>query len=344
MFGSYFDNPRALALLGAMFVLAAVSFVGERIRRRRLRLWAATSFAFRPGGLRFLSLVLLLLGLGLLIVGIAGPKWGIGEIPELAGGRDLVCVLDASRSMLAEDVLPSRFQRAKDALAELSRSIQKRGGHRLGLVVFAGRAQIVCPLTRDYDHFRTALAQIDAAELPAELRASGGNAPSGTRIGAGLMAAVEAHNAENRGFQDILLISDGDDPALDGEWHKGVQAARSAGIPIHVVGVGDPAKGHPIPGRNGSPFRHDREVVLTRLEEQLLEEIAEGTGGSYVPGRTGEIALGPWFNKRIASNRLNILDEDPLAVKGQRYPWFLGLALLVLGLDIVLVRALVKKR
>jgi Ca-activated chloride channel homolog len=344
MFGLYFDNPRALALVAALFILAPLSFVGERIRRRRLRLWAATSNTFRPGGFRLVSLILLLLGLGFLIVGMAGPKWGIGETPELAGGGDLVCVLDASRSMLAEDVLPNRFQRAKAVLADLSRTIQRRGGHRLGLVVFAARAQIVCPLTRDYDHFRTALDRIDATELPAELRAAGGRGPSGTRIGAGLTAAVEAQNAENRGFQDILLISDGDDPALDGEWYKGMQVAKSAGIPIHVVGVGDPVTGHPMPGLDGRPLQHDRKVVLTRLEEEPLEEIARSTGGSYISARTGEIALGAWIERQMSSSRSNIQDEDQLAVRKQRRSWFLGFALFVLGLDMVLLRTLVTKR
>jgi Ca-activated chloride channel homolog len=343
MLYSFFDNPKALTLLVVLIVVTAVIVVGERIRRRRLRLWAASLFAFRPTRFRLVSLGLLLVGLGLLVVGIAGPKWGLGDVPEVTEGRDLVCVLDASRSMLAEDVLPNRFERAKAALAELSRSIQKRGGHRLGLVVFAARAKIVCPPTRDYDHFRDALAQLDTKELLADLRPPAGTSPSGTRIGGGLKAAVDAHSEQNKGFQDILLISDGDDPARDAEWRNGVQAARSAGIPVHVVGVGDPANGHPIPGRDGTPIRHDREVVLTRLEERLLETIARQTGGSYLPARMEEFALGPWFEKQIASKRMNVQDEDLLTVKKRQYPWFLGLALLVLGADMVLVRARVKK-
>src|SRR5207245_5910345 len=94
--------------------------------------------------------------------------------------RDLVAVLDLSRSMLAEDLLPNRFERGKQALEELSYAIQQRGGHRLALVAFAAQAKLVCPLTHDYDHFRAVLAGLDAANLPADLRPKDADALSGT--------------------------------------------------------------------------------------------------------------------------------------------------------------------
>src|SRR2546423_762369 len=100
------------------------------------------------------------LGLAVLAAGTAGPHWGLGPPPPTAPGRDVVVVLDLSRSMLAQDALPSRLGRAKDALRELADAVQARGGHRLGLVVFAGQAAVVCPLTHDYDHFRAKLAAV----------------------------------------------------------------------------------------------------------------------------------------------------------------------------------------
>src|SRR5262249_58131955 len=132
-------------------------------------------------------------------------------------GRDLVVVLDLSRSMLARDVLPSRLERAGQALDDLSRAVERRGGHRLALVVFAARARIACPLTHDYDHFRQALAEQDAANPHPDIRPAGDDVQSGTRIGAALRLAVEAHDPHYRdhGTQDILLLSDGDDPAHD---------------------------------------------------------------------------------------------------------------------------------
>src|SRR5262249_49202497 len=149
----------------------------------------------RLAGLRGICLSL---GIGLLAIGIAGPQWG-REWVQAAAGRDVVVVLDMSRSMLAEQ--PSRFERAKTALDDLSWAVPRRGGHRLGLVVFAGGAKVICPLTHDYDHFREALAQLDAQEPPEELRPE--SSRSGTRIGLGLTEAVRhGQDPRFRGFQD----------------------------------------------------------------------------------------------------------------------------------------------
>jgi Ca-activated chloride channel family protein len=271
--------------------------------------------------------------LALLAIGLAGPQWGQDWV-QGAGGRDLVVVLDMSRSMLAET--PSRFERAKAALVDLSNEVQKRGGHRLGLVVFAGKAKLVCPLTHDYDHFREAVEALDATDLPDDLRPEG-NA-SGTRIGAGLREAVEAHDERFHGYQEILLISDGDDPAGDEEWRSGITAAREKGIPVHTVGVGDPDNGSPIPTGDG-PLVHDDKVVLTRLHEKPLEEIARLTGGKYTAAHTKALPLGELFHTRIEP-RPDREEErvDALQVYRQRYAWFLGPALLLLALEMVLGR------
>ena len=336
MLRTYFNYPPALALLVLPVVLIVVTVIAESLRRRALRLWGASPFAFRRRGFGFLSFSALLSGLTLLVTGIAGPQWGLDTMPEPAIGRDLVCVLDMSRSMLAEDVLPNRFERAKSALEELSWAIQRRGGYRLALVVFAGRAQVFCPLTHDYDHFRGSLAQVDLVEIGIEPGPNGGGSVSGTRIGAALVAAVGAHNDSNRGFQDILLLSDGDDPVHDNEWRSGVEAARLAAIPIHVVGIGDPANDHSIPGPDGTPLRHNKTVVNTRLDEQKLEQIAAESGGMYLPARTGEVLLGDWFEKSIVPKKANAVHDERLLTKSQRYAWPLGFALLFLAMEIAL--------
>jgi Ca-activated chloride channel family protein len=244
-----------------------------------------------------------------------------------------VIVLDVSRSMLAEDVLPNRLERAKKALEELSYTVQERGGHRLALVACAARARLICPLTHDYDHFRTALAELDAANLPPDLRPGGPDAPSGTRIGAALRAAVEAQDARFGGYQDIILLSDGDDPARDQEWREGVDAARDRRIPVHTVGVGNPDVGSPIPVRAGEPLRHQSDVVLTRLEEQPLRTIAEGTAGTYTPARTDTFHLGELFRTHIEARPPHENPDDALPVYRLRYPWFLGSGLLFLVLE-----------
>src|SRR6266851_1225018 len=243
----WFSNPISFTLLAVLPVLAFLGFFARRRRRKALMrlgsaplMGATLATRDRTAGVRA---VCQSLGILLLVVGLAGPQWGRDWI-QAAPGRDVVVVLDMSRSMLAEQ--PSRFERAKAALVDLSWDVQQRGGHRLGLVVFAGGPKIVCPLTHDYDHFREALEQLDVNEPPEELRAESGS--SGTRIGAGIREAAQAaHDDRYRGFQDILLVSDGDDPARDEEWRSGISAARERGIPVHTVGVGDPNNASPIP-------------------------------------------------------------------------------------------------
>jgi Ca-activated chloride channel homolog len=336
--GQGFANPLSLTLLALLPAMGIIALLAARRQRRILGRFGAPLKELAPSRrvLPVLRITFLVAGLMLLVVAIAGPQWGRDWAQSTAPGRDLVVVLDLSRSMLAGDVLPNRVERARQAVEHLSYAVQQRGGHRLGLVAFAGRARLVCPLTHDYDHFRAALAELDASSLPADLQPQGPDAPSGTRIGAALRTAVDAHEPRSRGYQDIILLSDGDDPARDEEWRDGVEAAHSRGIPVHTVGVGNPEAGSQIPGRGSEPLRHQSELVLTRLEEQPLRLIAEGTGGIYIPARTDRLPLGELFRTCVESRATHDNPDDALPLYRQRYPWFLGSAFLFLSLEMLL--------
>lgn len=309
----HFRRQKALALLGSRPALRSLTAVG-RWRRTFLSFCVSTAFTF-------------------LVLAIAGPQWGYDPEPALASGRDLVVVLDASRSMLAEDMLPNRLRWAQQALLDLAAEVRRRGGHRLGLVVFAGRARIVCPLTPDYDHFREVVAALDPAD-PRLAPVPGADAPaSGTRIGQALVQAVQLHEPRFRDFQDILLLSDGDDPANDDEWKAGVQAARAAGIPVHTVGVGNPEADSPVRDEHGRSITFEGRPVLTRLEDKPLEEIARSTGGVYVRAWEERQPLARWFQVWTQARPDRDLGEEPLPALEPRYPLFLApaLALFALG-------------
>jgi Ca-activated chloride channel family protein len=268
------------------------------------------------------------IGLSLAAVGAAGPQWGRDWTQSATVGRDLVVVLDLSRSMLAES--KSRLERAKDAILDLGETVRRRGGHRIGLVVFAGRARLVCPLTHDYNHFRQTVEGFDEEHLDPLLWPEE-NAASGTRIGAGLRLAVEAHAEDAKGVQDIILVSDGDDPAGDDEWRDGIDAAKPPrNIPIYTVGVGDPSKAHTIPFDNDVLF-HDGDKVATRLEEKPLKEIARATNGRYIPLETKEYSLGELYLTWIAAGGEREHGVDALPVYQQRAAWFLTPAFILLG-------------
>ena len=340
MLRHWFAQPWALWLLASLPALAALG-LWDRWRKRRAlaRLGNPASVQAlidAPRRLRFGRGLFLPLGLACLALGAAGPQWGRDYGQSAAPGRDLVVVLDCSRSMFAET--PSRLARAKTALADLTKTIQKRGGARLALVLFAGRARLACPLTHDYDHFRDAVESVDAEAADPELEPGPGVA-SGTRIGAALHEALLAHDPrpEFRGAQDVLLLSDGDDPDPDhaAEWREGASEARTRGVPVYTVGLGDPdPKAASVIRIDGEPVRYQGTEVRTRLEEVPLREIAEATHGTYFAARTRVIPLGEVYLEAVAGQALRPEDDDRLPVYRQHYAWFLAAAFVLLALAV----------
>ncbi|HTK78760.1 MAG TPA: VWA domain-containing protein, partial [Gemmataceae bacterium] len=329
---SVFANPAMLAALAVLPALALLAIVG-RVRRRWALARVGPPFAVAQlieHPRRRWAPVLIALALTLIVIGAAGPRWGTGAPPPVAPGRDIVAVLDLSRSMLARDALPSRLGKAKEALAQLADVVQSRGGHRLALVAFAARAQLVCPLTHDYEAFRTKLVALDADSPPPSVRAADG--VSGTRIGAGLRAAVAALDPAGRGAQDILLLTDGDDPADDDEWRTGLSDARAAGVPVHVVGIGDPNRESPIPTLHGGRLQFQGTEVRTRLHEESLREIARRSGGSYLPAHTAAPPLVDFFRTTIATGATREEVEGTLPQPPGRQELFFAAALALLTL------------
>jgi Ca-activated chloride channel family protein len=322
-----FTTPALLAGLAVLPLLGLMAFVARRRRQRLLtRLGlpgAVLAHVERPPG-RWRAAISWGLGLACLAVGAAGPRWGSGPPPPTAPGRDIVVVVDLSRSMLATDALPNRLGRARQALHEFANAVQNRGGHRLGLVAFAARAQVICPLTHDYDHFRAKLVELEADPPPAAVRPDAA-AVSGTRIGAGLQRAVAAHDPAAKGAQDILLVSDGDDPADDEEWREGLKAAQAVGIPVSVVGIGDPERGSPI------PVQYQGQDVLTQLHEEPLKTIATRTRGVYIAARTGPPDLAAFFREQIAPKPTREAVAGTLPQPVGRQEWFLTAALVFIA-------------
>jgi Ca-activated chloride channel family protein len=339
----WFVQPSGLYLLGMVPALVVTAIFGWRWRRRALnRLgsrFAVSTLSSVRRGRRLLGTIALLAGVCSLILGVAGPQWGPDLDLATAPGRDVVVVLDMSRSMLAEDVLGrsarNRFGRARDALRDLADAMERRGGHRLALVTFAARARVACPLTHDYDHFRETLDQLDPGDPIWDIGPTA-ESTSGTRIGAALAEAVRIHEPRNHGLQDILLLSDGDDPVPDEEWRQGAALAAKHHIPVYAFGIGDPDQGSPIYRHGSDRLRHDGHEVVTRLEERPLQEIARLTGGTYVPARTRALPLGKLFQEYIEPLAAYEDSEDPLPVYQRRYPWFFGSALIVFALGMAL--------
>lgn len=331
MMRHWFAHPEYLWLLLLVPFAAVLGWLRRRARQRSL-LMLGRGFAFqqmitrREGiGVR-LRLACLFWGLCFVTIATAGPQWDYDWNQSTAPGRDLIVVLDLSRSMLAES--PSRLERAQQSLIDLSQEIQKRGGHRLGLVVFAAKARVVCPLTHDYDHFREVVKRYDKNHLDPKLWPRA-NAISGTRIGQGIQLAVESLEERFTEAQDILLLSDGDDPQDDEEWRLGVLAAKLRDLPVHVVGIGDTERAHPIPGDEGNIQFQGRDIQ-TQFQSEPLEQIAERTGGMFIPAHRSVVPLGEVFLQRLLYGPRRQESLDRLPVYKQQFLWFLAPAFALL--------------
>ena len=338
----WFAQPWALWLLFTLPVVSLLLAWAAWRRRRALR-QLGTAFLverlvlIRPRARRWQAIALSL-GLFGVIVGLAGPRWGVAAQPELLGGKDIVIVLDLSKSMLAEQ--PSRLERARRSLRDFADMLEGRGGHRVALVVFAAHAKLQFPLTGDYDHFRFAVEQLDAEIVPPALRPQPGEkAVSGTRLGEALRLAAATHDPKRAGWQDVILLSDGDDPARDDEWALGVGEAHKLNIPVHVVAVGDPQEPHAI--RIGNDvLRFGDVLVETKLNEALLQEITRRTGGIYFPAHLSALPLGKllrgYLGRRPDMLEPQIPGNDAKLFQAEaRYAWFLLPAFFLLAMVVL---------
>lgn len=236
---------------------------------------------------------------------------------------DLVVVLDVSRSMLAEDAAPNRLQRAKAEIADL---LAKLKGHRVGLVAFAGRAQVLCPLTPDYGFFRMILDRTDPRSI----------GRGGTRIGDGLRQAKAAFGVGS-GARLVLLITDGEDH--DSFPLEAAQELKREGIRVVAIGFGD-ERGSEItltdPATGARSFLVDRagQLVRSRLDGKTLRDIALATQGAYIPAGVASLDLESIIREHIQPL---VRDQPQTATRTQpkeHYPALILLSLLSLLLAV----------
>jgi Ca-activated chloride channel homolog len=300
--------------LAGLFALAASR------RRAAMGRFAEERFArhlvpTRSPGRSALRVGLLAGGLLLMVFSMAGPSWGFSWEKVERRGVDVVIALDLSRSMLAEDVSPDRLTAAKREIKDLLELLQ---GDRVGLVVFAGSAFIQVPLTLDYNTFSVFLDQLDPNWVPI----------GGTDLGAAVRTSIDTFVAEERSSRAVILITDGEDHG--GELEDAAQEAKQQGVHVFVVGVGSP-EGVPIPDGEGGFIKERSRVVLSKLDEPALKQLALTTGGSYVRSVSGVADLEQIYLEDIKT----LLEARSLSSSRQRrseerYQWFLLPAFLLL--------------
>lgn len=254
---------------------------------------------------------------------LAGPGFGNQYEQVVPRGSDLYVLIDVSRSMLADDVAPSRLERAK---ADVSALVNRLQGERIGLVAFAGQAVVKCPLTVDYDSFRRALNELDPNSAPR----------GGTAIGDAIRKALEVFHEKADRDQAVLLITDGDDQESYPLEAATVAAERK--VTIFTVGLGDSDQGSRIPQKaNSSNYvEHEGQQVWSKLHGKLLQEIAVKTSGIYIPAGTRAYDLGELYTEHLQGRKGDDAASQQRIRRAERFQIFLAITLLALLIDLCL--------
>ena len=267
--------------------------------------------------------ILTLAAVALLVTALARPQFGTRLETVRREGQDIVVALDLSLSMLAEDIAPNRLQKAKHAIGSL---INRLEGDRIGLVAFAGEAFIQCPLTLDYGAASMFLNSMGPDLVPVP----------GTAIGEAIGRSLSAFVSDEAKHKVLILITDGEDHP--GDPLEAAQQASDQGVVIFTVGIGSP-QGVPIPifnqrgQRTGFKLDSNREVVLTRLDEQTLQQIASATGGRYFRATPGEDELDQIVEEVASMDKKELAAQD-IAQYEEQFQAFVALALLLLGFEV----------
>ncbi len=320
----YFESPAMLVHLLLVAAVAGLWIVARRKRRRLLAAWFGILKQSDHQRRQWRLLIAIrAIGLSCLVISLAGPLGGETKSPTLAGQRDVMIVLDVSRSMLAEQ--PSRLDKAIRSLRTFTEGKRLPQGTRVGLVMFAAKPWLAFPLTADFEHLAATLDRLAAGEAPPDVRAKPDDFVSGTRLGAALKLAVESFPAANSNPCEIVLLSDGDDPEADDEWQLGLTVARTKGVPVNAIAVGEPGVAATIPDREGV-LQFAGDVVKTEVQRARLDEIAQRTGGLSLTVERGDIPLASHLAKRWADAPSRTTESESTAAirPARRIPWLLA--------------------
>jgi Ca-activated chloride channel homolog len=308
--------------------VAAGLIISGRLRTNRLNRIADPELLERitgkpKPGVRFFKGALIIGVLALLVTALSGPRWGSHYQEVSQKGVDIVLCVDVSPSMLASDVKPDRLQQAKREITDFIKIVQ---GDRVGLVAFSGDAFIECPLTLDYAAFQMFLGQIEPGLIPV----------LGTNLGTAIDRAIEAFDYKTATDKVILLVTDGEDNK--GKGREAAEKANAKGVKIYVFGIGA-TEGAPVPESEGGGFAKDESgnMVLSKLDETGLKEIASITGGRYVRAATGDLDLDILYFAGIkAHTKASELKSGKIKIYEDRFAIFLAAAIILMLIERIL--------
>ncbi len=331
-----FEHPEYLWFLLLIPVLGVGFFILNVWQKKQLRRFVGETLISQLApeaslAMRIVKQLLVLFTLACLILAIANPQVGTRLEEVKREGIDLFVALDVSLSMKSEDIRPCRLEKAKRDVSEL---LQKLSGDRVGMIVFAGDAFVQFPLTADYaaaDFFLSAI-DVDAVPVP------------GTMIGSAIEVALKSFSKDAPTQKAIVVVSDGEN--TEGDVMSAVEDAKKAGVRVYSVGMGTP-EGGPIPiyNQNGDRVDYKRDqsgsIVLSKLDETMLQQIAATTGGTYHRATSGGNEIDDIFKELSSLEKVEFGTKQVTGFE-TRYQYPLGFALLLLVIELMLSERRVK--
>ena len=323
-----FEEKLYFYLLGILPVLLLLFLTLQVWKRAKQREFASSPLLRRlaPNKSKFKSwikLMFLMLGLTFLILGLVNPKIGTKLETVKREGVDIVFAVDVSKSMLAEDIAPNRLEKSKRLVSEI---INQLASDRIGIIAYAGQAYPQLPITTDYGAAKMFLQSMNTNMLSSQ----------GTAIDAAIDLANTYFDDQEQTNRVLFIISDGEDHS-EGSTLSAVEQVVQNGIRVYTIGVGK-TKGAPIPiKRNGvvQSLKKDSEgeVVITKLNEQVLVDIAEEGNGQYINGANTDEAV-DFIKEELDQMDKKEFEAKQFAEYKDQFQWFLGIGLFFLFLDI----------
>jgi len=320
-----FGTPKLLWLLLLVPALAALVWWSFRARQRAMaqfvgsRLLASLTVGLSRTRQKVRA-TLLLGGVALALFSLARSQLGFDLEEAKQRGLDVVIAIDTSKSMLADDIQPNRLTRAKLAALDLMRLSKS---DRLGLVAFAGSAFLQCPLSLDDEAFRQSVESLDVNIIP----------QGGTAIAEAIQTALSAFKEKTDNHKILVIFTDGEDNETEGDALAAAREAKKDGLRIFTIGTGTPA-GELLsttdPYGNRVFIKDDKgNVVKSRLNESLLQQLAKETDGFYLP-LAGASTMDVLYERGLAPLPKSEFNAKTVRQYHERFQWFLGAALVLL--------------
>ena len=320
----YLAQPLYLLLILLIPLMFIAYWLMRRWRKRRIARFGdpdlVSSLApLVPRRKGWLKLTLLSLALLFFAIGMARPQLGAILKEKQVKGAEIMVVLDVSNSMLAEDYSPNRLERAKLAISKLVDELQ---GDRIGLIIFAGESFVQLPVTSDYVSAKIFLNSITTESVPVQ----------GTAMGDAIRTAIKSFTSESENSRAVILITDGENHEDDP-----VSAAKDAvdmGARVFCIGVGSP-EGKPIPMDGGLLKDNDGNIVVTRLDEKTLRDVASAGRGLYVRAGNTEFGLNPVIDE-IRSLDAKDFQSVVFEEYDEQYMYFFAIALIFMLIEFMI--------